>query len=313
MSQGAHNKKLNPQAYNALADALRLVFWNKPPFERYIRGMLDGCPEILSRLDFGQTKRESSNQLVNVLRANEHRYLDVIVALMLDVANMDRFPNLEQQNDATEMIAKANKAVAELRRWTKTHQAIVDEQQASAADITARAKKDQDERRFAEAHENLMAHFMQLHAATDAQQRGRDFEDFLTELFALYDLEPRFSYVMEHEQIDGAFVFNTDHYVVEAKWLKERAGRRLLDEFKANVERKGKNTLGLYVSLNGFTSDAVTVYSFSTPFITMDGTDIMAVLERRIRLDELIAHKKTHASQTGQCHLPVSEIFDRAK
>jgi len=296
-----------------LADALTLVFWNKTPFERYIRGMLDSCSEILSRLDFGQTKREVSSQLVNLLRADEHRYLDVTVALMLDVAAMDRFPNLEEQVDAAEMIAKAKRAVTELRRWTKRQQEVVAEQQASAAEIMARAAKDQDDRRFTEAHESLKTRFFQMHSASDPQQRGRDFEAFLNELFALYDLEPRFSYVMEHEQIDGAFLFNTDHYVVEAKWLKDPAGRRLLDEFKANIERKGKNTLGFYVSVNGFTSDAVTVYSFSSPFITMDGTDIMAVLERRIRLDDLIAHKKAHASQTGRCHLPVSEIFDRSK
>lgn len=313
MLTASQSKKINPQAYNALADALTVVFWNKTPFERYIRGMLDGCSEISSRLDFGQTKREVSGHLVNLLRANEHRYLNMTVALMLDVASMDHFPNLEEQVDAAEMIAKAKRAVAELRRWTERQQEVVAEQQANAAEILARAAKDHDDRRFTEAHESLKTRFLLLHGAGDPQQRGRDFEVFLNELFALYDLEPRLSYVMDHEQIDGAFLFNTDHYVVEAKWLKGPAGRPLLDEFKANVERKGKNTLGLYVSVNGFTSDAVTVYSFSTPFITMDGTDIMAVLEQRIRLDGLIAHKKAHASQTGRCHLPVAEIYDRGK
>jgi hypothetical protein len=65
--------------------------------------------------------------------------------------------------------------------------------------------------------------------------------------------------------------FNTDHYVLEAKWWKERIGRPLLDVFKANIERKGKNTLGLYMSMSDFTSDALAVYGYSTPFITMGG------------------------------------------
>ena len=309
--QGSQKKTINPDAYNALADALTAVYWNKPPFERYVRGMLSKYPELLARLDFNQTKRETSGRLVDLLRANEARYIDVTVALMLDLAARDSFPNLEQQVDGPEMVKKAKAAVAELSRWTKKQRETIEEQKAHAATIAADAKKAQDDRRFAEDHERLKDRFIQMHSATDPHQRGRDFEGFINELFKLYDLEPRASYSMEHEQIDGAFIFQTDHYVLEAKWLNKAAGRPLLDVFESNVGRKGKNTLGLYVSVSGFTSDAVEVYSKSTPFITMDGADFMAVLEQRIRLDELIAHKKAHASQTGHCYLPVKDIFSR--
>ena len=50
MPQGSKKQTINPQAYNALADALTAVYWNKPPFERYVRGMLASCPEILAAL-----------------------------------------------------------------------------------------------------------------------------------------------------------------------------------------------------------------------------------------------------------------------
>jgi hypothetical protein len=309
--QGSQKKTINPDAYNALADALTAVYWNKPPFERYVRGMLSKYPELLTRLDFKQTKRETSGCLVDLLRANEAQYVDVTIALMLDLAARDTFPNLEQQVDGPEMVKKAKSAVAELRSWTKKQRETIREQEAHAATIAADAKKAQDDRRFAEDHERLKQLFFQMHQATDPHQRGRDFEGFINELFKLYDLEPRASYSLEHEQIDGSFIFETDHYVLEAKWLNKAAGRPLLDLFKTNIERKGKNTLGLYISTSGYTSDAVDVYSYSTPFITMDGADFMAVLEQRIRLNELIAHKKAHASQTGHCYLPVAEIFAR--
>ncbi|MFI7565926.1 restriction endonuclease [[Kitasatospora] papulosa] len=306
---GARKKTINPSAYNALAYALWRVIWNKDDFERYVRGMLQDHTELLARLDFGRTKRETSGQLVNLLRANETRYLDATVALMLDIAGMDRFPNLERQVDGTEKVALAEAAVAELRRWTGKQQELIKEHETHAAAITESAKQAQVFRAFAEAHEDLKQRFFVMHSATDKHQRGRDFEGFINELFALYDLEPRASYVMEYEQIDGAFSFDTDHYVLEAKWWADRIGRRELDVFKTNIERKGKNTLGLYVSVNGFTGDALAVYSFSTPFITMDGGDFMAVLDQRIRLDELMSRKKRHASETGHCHLPVAKIY----
>ncbi|MET8966349.1 restriction endonuclease [Streptomyces sp. NPDC004074] len=310
---GARKKTINPSAYNALADALWLIFWNKDPFELYIRGMLKDHSEVLAQLNFQTTKREVSGLLVKLLRANETRYLDVTVALMLDIAGMDRFPNLERQVDGADMVAKAERAVAELRRWTGKQQEIIKEHEAHAAAIAEAAKKGQVGRAFSQAHEDLKQRFIMMHSATDKHQRGRDFEDFINELFSLYDLEPRASYVMEYEQIDGAFTFDTDHYVLEAKWWAERIGRRELDVFNANIERKGKNTLGLYVSMSGFTSDALAVYSLSTPFITMDGGDFMAVLDQRIRLEELLAAKRKHASQTGHCHLPLSQIFSEAE
>jgi hypothetical protein len=296
-----------------LAYALWRVIWNKDEFERYVRGMLQDHSELLARLDFGRTKRETAGELVDLLRANEARYLDVTVALMLDIAGMDRFPNLERQVDGAEKVALAEAAVAELRRWTGKQQEIIKEHEEHAASIAESAKQAQAIRAFTEAHEDLKQRFLVMHSATDKHQRGRDFEGFINEVFALYDLEPRASYSLEYEQIDGAFSLDTDHYVLEAKWWAERIGRPLLDIFKANIERKGKNTLGLYVSMSGFTSDALDVYAYSTPFITMDGGDFMAVLEQRIRLDELMRRKKRHASETGHCYLPVTKIFSESE
>ncbi|MGX1976900.1 restriction endonuclease [Streptomyces kronopolitis] len=309
MQDKARAKKMNQSAYLALIEALTLIFWNKKPFELYLRGMLQDNSELLSQLDFGATKREVSGQLVNLLRRNETRYLDLTVALMLDIAAMETFPNLTNQDDGDEKVAKAVAAVGEVRRWTAKQREVIQEHEAHAAAIAESAKKAQDSRTFAQSHAEMKEHFLLMHSAVDPHKRGTDFEGFINELFGLYDLEPRAEYSLDHEQIDGAFLLNTDHYVLEAKWWNKAIGRRELDVFKANIERKGKNTLGLYVSMSGYSSDALAVYSYSTPFITMDGSDFMAVLDQRIRLDELLSRKKSHASQTGHCYLPVSEIF----
>lgn len=51
--------------------------------------------------------------------------------------------------------------------------------------------------------------------------------------------------------------------------------------------------------MSGFTGDALQEYSAVTPFITLEGGDLMAVLEERIPLDELLQRKKRHANETG--------------
>lgn len=144
---------------------------------------------------------------------------------------------------------------------------------------------------------------------SDPQARGRAFEGFLNELFRLFDLDPKAAYSLEREQIDGAFSFDTDDYVLEAKWWKTPMSRENLDVFATKVRRKGRNALGLYVAINGFTSDALAEYASCTPFTTMDGLDLMAVLEERVRLDDLLRRKKRHMNETGSCHFPASEML----
>ena len=259
MAQDARNKTVNPQAYIALADALTAVYWNKPPFELYVRGMLASCSEILAQLNFDQTKRESSNHLVNLLRANEACYLDVTIALMVDLANMERFPNLEQQVDGTAMIAKAKAAVAELRTWTEKQRQTIQEREAYAASIAADAKEAMESRLFASDHEALKLRFLEMHTATDPHQRGRDFESFINELFKLYDLEPRASYNMEHEQIDGAFLHETDHYVLEAKWLNKPPAVRCLMSSRPTSSARARTPLA-------FTSVSVVSHRMPSKF-----------------------------------------------
>jgi hypothetical protein len=62
---------------------------------------------------------------------------------MLTVSRMDSFPNPETQPDRDEKVARALAAVAELRKWTHRHQAIVEEHERYAAEIVKAAARTQ--------------------------------------------------------------------------------------------------------------------------------------------------------------------------
>jgi len=49
-------------------------------------------------------------------------------------------------------------------------------------------------------------------------------------------------------------------YLVEAKWQKANVSIQDLDGFSAKVNRKLDNTLGLFLSINGFSADAVSLH-----------------------------------------------------
>jgi hypothetical protein len=50
------SKRIAPQAYEALAEALAVIHWNKQPYETYLPRHFHDHPELLARLDFTQTK-----------------------------------------------------------------------------------------------------------------------------------------------------------------------------------------------------------------------------------------------------------------
>jgi hypothetical protein len=115
-------------------------------------------------------------------------------------------------------------------------------------------------------------------------------------------------YTVASDQIDGAISFDSDDYIVEAKWTAAPVEGATAEIFATKVARAGKNGLGLHVSTNGFSSGFKETYSRSTPFITMDGVDLFTVLDGRFRLDYLLRAKKRHANETGSCFLPVGEL-----
>ena len=98
---------------------------------------------------------------------------------------------------------------------------------------------------------------------------------FLVSLFELFDLEPRLAYSLEAEEIDGSITFDTDDYIVEARWRKDPVERGDADVFASKVRRKGKNALGLFVSVSGFTRGAINTYPEATPFMASKLRDMI--------------------------------------
>jgi Restriction endonuclease len=302
-------KRIHPGAYQALREALSVVFWYKRNFKNYLHMALRDHPELLAGLNFDDYKRWVADALVDRLSERESRYQQTTVQLMTAVASMERFPDLESLADAEARVAEARKAVDELRRWTERYSDLLAEQERIETARAAAAQQAEAARRFSDEVEALRLRFLDMHARTDVQQRGLDFQDFLDKLFTLFDMEPRLAYNLEHEQIDGSVSFDTDDYIIEARWWKGRVGRNDADVFDKKVDRKGKNALGIFVSVNGFSEGALETYSEETSFLAIDGADLMCVLDQRVRLDDLLRRKKRHANETGHCYFAATRMI----
>lgn len=294
-------KKLSERAWHALADALSTFEWYKRPFETMIRARFAEAPELLATLNFSDTKRQVVDDLIAGLRRTESRYQALVLDVLVSLRDADSsFPNLARLRDGHERVAAAQDALHRVEQVTEACSELRAQQERLNKEREANRCAAEATRTHTLKLEELHSEFLEMHSSADPQGRGIQFEQFLNRLFALWDLEPRAAYRLDFEQVDGAFTFRTDDYLLEARWWKSPLGPKELNDFKAKVDSKARNTLGLCIAVNGFTEGAVEAHSRSqTPLILMDGTDLMPVLQGRIGLDEVLERKRRHAAETG--------------
>lgn len=156
-----------------------------------------------------------------------------------------------------------------------------------------------ESRASAQRLDELRATFVQI-SSLEPRKRGYALEELLRDLFDAFELDPKASFKVVGEQIDGGFTLDTQHYIVEAKWEAGPADRADLDVLAAKVERRADNTLGLLIAYAGFQPTAIELHSARrSTLMLVDGADLYAVLEGRIDLRELLRRKRRHASMTG--------------
>jgi hypothetical protein len=124
------------------------------------------------------------------------------------------------------------------------------------------------------------------------------------------DLDPKASFKIIGEQIDGAFTFDNTDYLLEAKWQTDPVNAGDLYKFAGKISGKLKNTLGLFISMNVFSEECTQVKSEALKtMVLMDGEDLSVILEGRISLRDLLYRKRRHASRTGDIYLKAKDIL----
>jgi hypothetical protein len=302
-------QRVSPNAVQALKDALSSAFW----FKRDLRGYLSSAlldTALLAGVDWEDYKWSIVDQVVDRMVRRPERYQDALIQLMVDVAAMDSFPKLARHEDRERLTEEAKAAVQRLRAVVEPYERqLIGRERARARITDARAEGEQ-RRAFAERLEGLKNRYQELLQMADARARGYALESLLRDLFALFDLDPRAAFRIEGEQIDGAFALDATNFLLEAKWHAAPRPRRDLDAFAAQIANKIENTLGLFLSVNGFEPTAIEKHSGKgTAMILMDGLDLYAVLEGRVDLVELLRRKYRHAAQTGEVLLTVSAVL----
>lgn len=293
------DKKISPQAILALKEALSVIFWKREDLQDFIKLSIEN-KAIIGTINWGGTKREAVKELIERMTNRPDIFNDDLMQLLICVTDFNDFSNLKYWDEDGTKTKKAKEAVNNLRTYTKGYIQLTQEQEEAKKRKVEAEKKIIKNKSLNEELDSLKIRFNAMVTSTDLQKRGFELEKFLYDLLLLYELEPKGSFKNYGEQIDGAFTFQGTDYLLEAKW-KKQVDRSELASFCYKVETKFKTAVGLLVTIDGVTSEAISP-DFKS-IIIMDGFDVTAVLDGRISLTDLLFKKRRKAIETGKIYL----------
>jgi hypothetical protein len=137
--------------------------------------------------------------------------------------------------------------------------------------------------------------FDAMAAERDHQRRGFLLQPLITDLFNVHEIVTLSSFTRNEgaEQIDGAFRFKGWRYIVECRWRERLADVRQLDGLMGQIQRSGKQTMGLFLSIEGWSDNVVPMLKQNPEksIILMDGFDLRTVLDGHAPLEALLEAK----------------------
>jgi hypothetical protein len=302
-------KKISVQSLLALKDALTNVFWTKKDLRQFIELTIEN-PLIVSTIDWNEnTKLESVSQLIDRMGKRQDIYQTDLLKLIQETGNFNDFSHLKIWDNSEDKIKKAKSSVEKLRSNTKGYFDTIEELKKAEKARESNQAKIKESITYQQKLDELKNEFFTIATNTNHQQRGHQLEKFLKELFFFFDLDPKNSFKITGEQIDGTFTFDNTDYLLEAKWQRKQIDAQDLYGFGGKITGKLKNTLGLYISLEGYSSESTKTKSpILNSIILMDGVDLMQVLEGRVKLTDMLYIKRRNASQTGELFYRITGV-----
>lgn len=141
------------------------------------------------------------------------------------------------------------------------------------------------------------------------QQRGYKFEVWLNKLFEAFRLSPNCGFRISGEQIDGSFILHNETYLVEAKWHSQKTAAPDLHVFQAKINEKASWARGVFISWQGFSSEALGAWGRNKSVICITGYDLYHMLKKDISLIDMLEKKIRLAAEKGEYNVSIENLY----
>lgn len=288
-------------------DALLKSFWRKRALLAFLRRhkISQG---FLASWHGDESKRDFLARLFPVLESHE-KGPQILKQMAVSLTEQTKFPDLEGWEDTEQKVTAAKGAVASLKSYLAEH-AQKAEELREREQIRKSARQRLDETiRTQNSLAKLEDQLKVLSAKLGTQAGGYEFQTWFYDLVDFFEISSRRPYWTAGRQIDGSITVEGTTYLAELKFTKEQADGPDIDSLLAKVRDKADNTMGIMVSMSGYSSVARAQASGrGSPLLLLDYSHIYLALRGEWKLAEIINRIRRHASQTGEAFLPASEF-----
>ncbi len=304
------NPKLAPNLIELTKDACLKAFWRK----RALRSFLKQHRIKESKLATWpgeESKRDFLHRLFDdLLGVKDNAGHMVILDMARSLAEMTHFPDLERWEDSKEKLADARESVARLKKQVDSLKSQTEDKRA--AEQRRRRANEQRETTLAsrETIQKLRQRLDDLVPSQGTADAGYAFEKWFYDFAGYFEIVGRPPYKTDGRQIDGSLSLDGTEYLIETKFTTGKSGSPDIDVFMAKINSKAENTMGVFLSMSGFTSGAIKAASRErTPMLLMDYSHVYnLMLSELMSMPDVIRRIKRHASQTGEAFLSPSEF-----
>ncbi|MBI1955587.1 MAG: hypothetical protein HYS38_04265 [Acidobacteria bacterium] len=299
--------RLTPYYIELVYDACLKSFWRKKSLAKFLQQC--GVSEnFIATWSEEESKREFLDRLFAELPKTDIGRKGLL-QISRHLIEQRTFPDLTNWEDSAQKIKAAQDAVSRLRLYhTQQDEEIQSEEKKEKAKAEFR-RRQEEVTRSQKNLQNLNDRLNTLGKNLGSQQAGYDFQTWFYDLLDFSEISNRKPYIHSGRQIDGSLTLSGTTYLVELKFTAEQADVTDIDTFYKKIVTKADNTMGIMVSISGYSSVATKEASGEkTPMLLLDHRHLYLVLSGIMSFVETVERLRRHASQTGEAYLPAGEF-----
>ena len=299
--------KVTPHLIDLVYESALKSYWRKKSLRKFLRES-HISENFLASWAEDESKREFLDRAFEKLQRSE-KGKAVIGKMALFLSDQTTFPDLRNWEDSDVKISEAAKAVKDLKSYLRRqNEEIRSEREKEETKKKARQERQRIQRNKTDL-KKLQEELESLQGSIGTQKGGYDFQDWFYNFLDFFEITNKRPYVVKGRQIDGSFTHEGTTYLVELKFTGNQAGSPDVDSIYKKVTTKAENTMGVMVSISGFSSVAISEASGDkTPLLLLDHSHIFYALNGVMTFQQIIERVRRHASQTAESYLPISRF-----
>ena len=299
--------RITPRLVELTYEASLRSYWRKKALRKFLLAS-HVAESFLVSWSSDESKRDLLDRLFSKLQTTD-RGKAVIFRMAKSLSEQSSFPDLRNWEDSEQKIQDAHEAVEELKAYMEQQELeIRSEKEREEARERARVARERIQRSITDKTK-LQQQLDAMYSKVGTQEGGYDFQDWFYRLLDYCEITNRKPYIADGRQVDGSLTHEGTTYLVELKFTKEQCDVTDIDSLKAKVNKMADNTMGILVSIAGYSRNAISDASGSkTTLIIMDASHLYLFLSGAMDFGEIVSRLRRHASQTGEAYLPTSKF-----